>query len=79
MSLKIKGKLYKTCVQRVLVYASKTWAMKIEDEQRLKRVENVMVRWMCGVKLSYRCPMMGLRERLGIVGGMDVVRRGRLA
>ena len=27
VSLKIKGKLYKTCVQRVLVYASEIWAM----------------------------------------------------
>ena len=51
MSLKIKGKLYKICVQRVLVYASETWAMKIEDEQRLERAENAMIRWMCGVTL----------------------------
>ena len=76
LSLKIKGKLYKTCVQRVLVYASETWAVKIEDEQRLKRAENAMVRWMCGVTLRDRCAMQGLRERLGIVSVMDVVRRG---
>ena len=44
VSLKIKGKLDKTCVQRVLVYASETWAMKIEDEQRLERAENAMIR-----------------------------------
>ena len=44
VSLKIKGKLYKTCVQRLLVYASETWGMEIEDEQRLKRAKNAMVR-----------------------------------
>ena len=79
MSLKIKGKLYKTCVQRVLVYASETWAMKIEDEQRLERAENAMIRWMCGVTLKDKCATNELRERLGIVGVMDVVRKGRLA
>ena len=70
MSLKIKGKLYKTCVQRVLVYASETWAMKIEDEQRLERAENGMIRWMCGVTLRDKCAMKRLRERLGIVSVM---------
>ena len=36
-SLKQKGKVYRTCVQCVLVYGSKTWAMKEEDMQRLQR------------------------------------------
>ena len=49
--------------------------MKIEDDQRLERAENAMIRWMCGVTLRDRCAMKGLRERLGIVGVMDVVRR----
>ena len=75
----MKGKLYKTSVQRVLVYASETWAMKIEDEQRLERAENAMIRWMCGVTLRDICAMKGLRKHLGIGSVMDVVRRGRLA
>ena len=79
MSLKIKGKLYTSCVQMVLVYASETWAMKVEDEQRLERAENAMIRWMCGVNLREKWAMKGLRERLGIVSVMDVVRKGRLA
>ena len=66
-------------MQRVLVYASETWAMKIEDEQRLERAENAMISWMCGVTLRDNCAMKGLRERLGIVSVMDVVRKGRLA
>ena len=47
-SLVVKGKVYKACVQRVLVYGSETWPMKIEDMQRLGRAERMMVRWMCG-------------------------------
>ena len=29
-------------------------AMKAEDMQRLERTERMMIRWMCGVKLSDR-------------------------
>ena len=50
-SLKVKGKVYSTCVQRVLVYGSETWPMKAEDMKRLERTERMMVRWMCGVRL----------------------------
>ena len=31
VSLKLKGKIYDACVQRVLVYGSETWAMKAGD------------------------------------------------
>jgi hypothetical protein len=53
-SLKVKGKVYKTCVQRTMVYGSETWPMKKEDMQRLERTERMMVRWMCGVSLKNR-------------------------
>src|SRR6267154_4091303 len=43
-SLRVKGKIYRACVQRVLVYGSETWAMKVDDMQRLRRTENNMVR-----------------------------------
>ena len=42
-SLRVKGKMYRACVQRVLVYGSETWAMKKVDMQRLLRTENNMV------------------------------------
>ena len=37
VSLKLKGKIYDACVQRVLVYGSETWAIKAEDLARLRR------------------------------------------
>ena len=48
-SLKLKGKVYRTCVQSVMVYGSETWAMKAEDMQRLERTESMMIRWKCSV------------------------------
>src|SRR5438876_7619464 len=53
-SLRVKGKIYRACVQRVLVYGSETWPMKVDDMQRLMRTENNMVRWMSGVTLKDR-------------------------
>ena len=51
-SLRVKGKIYRACVQRVLVYGSETWAMKVDDMQRLRRTKNNMVRWMSGVTMK---------------------------
>jgi hypothetical protein len=77
-SLKVKGKVYNACVQRVLVYGSETWPVKTEDMQRLERTERMMVRWMCGVSLKNRITSKELNGRLGVEGVADVVRRGRL-
>ena len=77
-SQKLKGKIYKSCVQSVLVYASEAWALKVCDVQRLERTEMMMVRWMCGVTLKDRRSSQELLDRLGIVSVADVVRRGRL-
>ncbi len=77
-SLKVKGKIYRSCVQSVLVYGSETWSIKGEDERRLERTERAMVRKMCGVKLAERISSEVLRGRLGIESVLDVVRRDRL-
>ena len=77
-SLKVKGKVYRACVQRVLVYGSETWPMRVDDLQRLERTERMMVRWMCGVSLKSRMSSRELNERMGVVDVADVVRRERL-
>ena len=77
-SLKLKGKLYRACVQSVMAYGSETWAVKLEDTHRLERNEMMMVRWMCGVTLKDRRSNLELLQRLGIVGIAEVVRHGRL-
>ena len=54
VSFKIKGKIYKVCVQSVMVYGSETWPMRVEDQQRLERAERMMIRLMCGVSMRDR-------------------------
>jgi hypothetical protein len=51
-SLKVKGKLYSLYAQCVMMYGSETWAIKVEDMQRLERAEKMMMRWMCGMTLK---------------------------
>ena len=77
-TLAVKGKICKACVQRVLVYGSETWPIKVEDMQRLVRTEKMMVRWMCGVTLKNRISSAELYSRLDVEAVSDVVRRGRL-
>ena len=60
------------------MYASETWAVRVEEEQRMDRNENVMFRWMCGVTLRDKVPTAELRRRLGSEGVVEVMRRGRL-
>ena len=65
-SLKLKGNIYRTCVQSVLVYGSETWAMKAEDMHRLVSTERMLIRRMCGVKLSDRQANAELLSRLDL-------------
>ena len=64
-SLKVIEKIYKACVQSVMMYGSETWAMKVEDTQKLKRTEVSMMRRMCGVSLKKHLSNEALRGRLG--------------
>jgi hypothetical protein len=77
-SLRVKGKIYRACVQSVLIYGSETWPMKVDDMQRLERTERLMVRWMCSVSLKDRIQSKELNRYLGVSSVTDVVRRGRL-
>lgn len=78
VSLRLKGKFYRMCVQRVMVYGSETWPMRVEELRRLERAERMMIRWMCGVTLKDRCRSDELRKRLDIEDVADVVRKSRL-
>ena len=49
-SLKLKGKVYATCVRSCLMHGSEIWPMKVEHELKMNRTEMNMIRWMCGVK-----------------------------
>jgi len=45
---------------------SEIWAMKVEDLARLEIMEQIMVKWMCGVQLKSKTASAELNSRLGI-------------
>ena len=47
-SLKLKGKVYATCVRSCLMHSIETWPMKVEHELKMNCTEMSMIRWMCG-------------------------------
>ena len=50
--LKLKAKVYATCVRICVMHGSETWPMKVEHVLKLNHTEMSMIRWMCGVKLK---------------------------
>ena len=48
ISVKLKGKVYKTKIRSVMLYAAETWATK-EIDKRLEIQEMRMLRWMNGM------------------------------
>jgi hypothetical protein len=78
MSIKVKGRVYDACVRSTLLYGSETWAVKVEQVQRMERTEMQMVRWMCGTKLADRIANDELRQRLGIESVKTEMKRRRL-
>ena len=48
-SLKMKGKIYQSCVRSAMLYGSKTWCPRENEMAVLRRTEKAMIRAMCGV------------------------------
>ena len=78
ISLKVKRRVYVTCMRSCMEYYVETWALSAETERKLERTEMRMVRFMCGVSLRDKCTNSDLRNRVGIDSIVDAVRRSRL-
>jgi len=48
LSLKLKGRLYKSCIRSVMSYGSECWAIKKVDTRRMQVAKMRMIRMMCG-------------------------------
>ena len=65
-SLKMKGKIYKSCVRSAMLYGSEAWCLREKEMAILRRRERAMIRAMCGVKLLDRRNSEKLMDMLGI-------------
>ena len=49
ISLRVKGKVYKTVVRPAMMYGAETWAVRQAQEKKLDVAEMRMLRWVSGV------------------------------
>ena len=70
-SLKMKGRVYRTCVRSAMLYGSETWCLRETEVATLRRTERAMVRAMCGVKLMEKKNTKELMDMLGLSETME--------
>ena len=49
VALRLKGRVYKACVQSTILYGSETWAANTEQVARLSRAEMRMIKYVWSV------------------------------
>ena len=49
--LKVKGRIYQSCVRSAMLYGSETWCLRKNEMTILRRTDKAMMRAMRGVKL----------------------------
>ena len=76
--MKVIGTLYKSYVRNALTYGAKRWALKMEDERRLKTTEMRMLRMICGKTLKDKMNNEKIREMTGVVRLEEFLREKRL-
>ena len=61
-----RGKVYSSCVRKVMLHAAETWAMKADTLNCLRRNDRAMIRWLCYVKAKDEVSSESLLMKLGI-------------
>ena len=54
MPVKLKAKVYRTVVRPAMLHVADTWATTKRQESRIEVNEMRMLRWMCGVRRTYK-------------------------
>ena len=70
-SLKMKGKVYKSCVRSAMLYGSEAWCLREKEMAILRRTDRAMIRAMCGVRLLDRRNSEEMMDMLGIKESLD--------
>jgi len=59
ISLKVRGRLYSSCVQSCMLHGSENWPMRKENKVAVQRAEMRVVRWMCGISYKMEFKVKG--------------------
>ena len=71
-SLKMKGRIYQSCVTSAMLYESETWSLRENEMAVLRRTEKAMMRAMCGVEMIEK---RGSQEYMSLLGLTDTLDR----
>jgi hypothetical protein len=66
VSLKLKGKFYRTAIRPAMLYGAECWPTKRRHVQQLSVAEMRMLRWICGHTRRDRVQNDDICERLGM-------------
>jgi hypothetical protein len=66
VSLKLKGKFYRTAIRSAMLYGAECWPTKRRHVQQLSVAEMCMLRWICGHTRRDQVQNDDIRERLGV-------------
>ena len=69
--LKMKVKVYRSCVISAILYGSETWCLKENKKAILRRTERALLRAMCGQKVVDRKTTEEQMDMLGLKGTID--------
>ena len=75
--LKMKGRVYATCVRSSMICGSETRPMLVDVGLKFEREEMQMIRWMCGIAMKDRTNQE-LRRMNRVEHITTVIRSGRL-
>ena len=77
ISLRVKGKVYKTVVRPAMMYGAETWAVKEAQENKLDVAEMRMLKWMSGVTKLDRIRNEIIRMAVFYMAGYRIEERRR--
>ncbi|KAL5141766.1 Metal tolerance protein 6 [Glycine soja] len=76
--IKLKGKFYRTAVRPAILYGTKCWAVKSQQENKVGVAEMRMLRWMCGKTRQDKIRNEAIRERVGVAPIVEKMVENRL-
>ncbi|VFQ89320.1 unnamed protein product [Cuscuta campestris] len=78
ISLRMKGKFYRSVVRPAMLYGAECWAVKKTHVHRLHAAEMRMLRWMCEKTRLDRISNEVIRRQVGMAQVEDKLREARL-
>ena len=78
MPNKLKGKVYRSIIRPVMMYAGETWALRKTQEHQIDVAEMKMLRWSMGISRKERIRNEHVRKQMGVRPISEKIQGARL-